>query len=75
MIEVGDAVMVAEGVVAAAATVTDVVAVLLELPLLATSEYEVVDVGETLMEPEVATVVPLSVTDVADFVLQERVVF
>lgn len=67
--------MVAEGVVAAAATVTDVVAVLLELPLLATSEYEVVDVGETLMEPEVATVVPLSVTDVADFVLQERVVF
>lgn len=37
MIEVGDAVIVAVGLVAEA-TATDVVAVLLELPLLATSE-------------------------------------
>lgn len=56
-----------------AVTATDVVAVLLVLPLLATSEYEVVAVGETLIEPEVATAVPLSVTDVADVVLQVRV--
>jgi hypothetical protein len=74
VIEVGEAVIVAVGVVAAA-TDTEVVAVLLELPFLATSEYWVVDVGETLIEPEVATVAPLSVTDVADFVLQVRVVF
>jgi len=73
--EVGDAVMVADGVVAAAATDTDVVAVLLELPFLATSVYDVVDVGETLIEPEVATAAPLRVTEVADCVLQERVVF
>ncbi|SDE86772.1 hypothetical protein [Terriglobus roseus] len=74
MIEVGEAVIVAVGV-AAEVTATDVVAVLLVLPLLATSEYEVVAVGETLIEPEVATAVPLSVTDVADVVLQVRVDF
>ena len=59
----------------AAATDTDVDAVLLVLPLLATSEYVVVAVGETLIDPEVATAVPLSVTDVADVVLQVRVDF
>ena len=56
-------------------TATDVVAVLLVLPLLATSAYEVVDVGETVIEPEVATAAPLSVTDVADCVFQVRVDF
>ena len=56
-----------------AVTATDVDAVLLVLPLLATSEYEVVAVGETLIEPEVATAAPLSVTDVADVVLQVSV--
>ncbi len=54
-------------------TATDVVAVLLVLPLLATSEYEVVDVGETVIEPAVATAAPLSVTEVADWLLQVRV--
>lgn len=56
-----------------AVTATDVDAVLLVLPLLAISEYEVVAAGETLMEPEVATAAPLSVTEVADVVLQVRV--
>ncbi len=74
MIEVGEAVIVAVGV-AAEVTATDVVAVLLVLAFFATSEYEVVAVGETLIEPEVATAVPLSVTEVADVVLQVRVDF
>ena len=56
-----------------AVTAIEVDAVLLVLPLLATSEYEVVAVGETLIEPEVATAAPLSVTDVADVVFQVSV--
>lgn len=66
--------MVAVGVVAVV-TATEVVAVLLVLAFFATSEYEVVDVGETLIEPEAATVAPFRVTDVADDVLQVRVDF
>jgi len=56
-----------------AVTATEVVAVLLVLPLLATNEYEVVTVGATVIEPDAATVAPLSVTDVADCVFQVRV--
>lgn len=58
-----------------AVTDTAVVAVLLELPFFATSTYEVFFVGATVVVPDVATVAPLSVTDVADRVLQERVDF